>query len=206
MRTRTTELYRVLKKTGSFYYHCDWHASHYVKVMLDGIFGANLFVNEIVWKRQSSHNDAKQRSKHLGRVHDSIFLYLKSDNYNFKHLYKPYGQEYIEKNFKNVESESGRRFSLGDITATGGDAAGKGNPHYEFLGIERYWRFSKEKMEELYKQDRIIQTTKDSVPRQRDPASNSDCIRNIPICFIYQTYCLILFAKQNHILHFYFLN
>jgi DNA modification methylase len=167
MRPRTKELYRVLKKTGSFYYHCDWHASHYVKVMLDDIFGSNFFINEIIWKRQSSHNDAKQGSKHLGRVHDSIFLYSKSDNYYFKHLYKPYEQGYIEKNFRNVEKDSGRKFSLGDITAPGGGAAGKGNPHYEFLGIERYWRFSKERMEELFQQGRIVQSTPGSVPRQK---------------------------------------
>src|SRR5215213_3470151 len=57
MRPRCVQLARVLKKTGSFYYHCDWHASHYVKVMLDVIFGENNFVNEIIWKRQSAHND-----------------------------------------------------------------------------------------------------------------------------------------------------
>ena len=75
MRPRCVELARVLKKTGSFYYHCDWHASHYVKVMLDQIFGENNFINEIIWKRQAAHNDAKQGSKHLGRVHDTLFLY-----------------------------------------------------------------------------------------------------------------------------------
>ncbi len=58
MRPRCVELARVLKKTGSFYYHCDWHASHYVKVMLDQIFGENNFINEIIWKRQSAHSDA----------------------------------------------------------------------------------------------------------------------------------------------------
>src|ERR1700731_3863767 len=75
MRPRCVELKRVLKKTGSFYYHCDWHASHYVKVMLDQIFGENQFQNEIVWKRTHAHGNAKQGSKHLGRVHDSLFLY-----------------------------------------------------------------------------------------------------------------------------------
>ena len=65
MRPRCVELHRVLKKTGSFYYHCDWHASHYVKIMLDQIFGENQFHNEIIWKRQSAHSDAKQGSKHL---------------------------------------------------------------------------------------------------------------------------------------------
>ena len=74
MRPRCVQLARVLKKTGSFYYHCDWHASHYVKVMLDQIFGENNFVNEIIWKRQSPHNDAEQGSKHYGRVHDINFF------------------------------------------------------------------------------------------------------------------------------------
>jgi adenine specific DNA methylase Mod len=60
MRPRCVELARVLRKTGSFYYHCDWHASHYVKVMLDQIFGENCFQNEIVWKRSHAHSDTRQ--------------------------------------------------------------------------------------------------------------------------------------------------
>src|SRR3982751_492121 len=88
MRPRCVELTRVLKATGSLYYHCDWHASHYVKVMLDHILGEGNFVNEIIWKRQSAHNDAKQGSKHLGRVHDSIFFYASSEDYTFHHVYR----------------------------------------------------------------------------------------------------------------------
>ena len=165
MRPRCVEMSRVLKKTGSFYYHCDWHASHYVKVMLDQIFGENNFVNEIIWKRQSSHNDAKQGSKHLGRVHDSLFLYCGgSADYKFKHLYGPYDEEYVEKAYRHVEAETGRRYRLGDITAPGGGAPSKGNPHYEFLGVTRYWRYSKENMEELHRQGRIIQTKPGTVP------------------------------------------
>jgi DNA modification methylase len=165
MRPRCVELARVLKKTGSFYYHCDWHASHYVKVMLDQIFGENNFINEIIWKRQSSHNDAKQGSKHLGRVHDSIFLYCGGDEeYKFKHLYQSYDEDYVEKAYRFVEKETGRRYRLGDLTAPGGGAPSKGNPHYEFLGVTRYWRYSKENMEELYKQGRIIQTKPGTVP------------------------------------------
>ena len=97
MRPRCVELARVLKPTGTFYYHCDWHASHYVKVMLDQIFGEQGFINEIIWKRQSSHNDAKQGSKHLGRVHDTIFMYTKGSDYRFKHLYRPYDPDYVAK-------------------------------------------------------------------------------------------------------------
>jgi DNA modification methylase len=165
MRPRCVELARVLKPTGTFYYHCDWHACHYVKVMLDQIFGEGGFINEIIWKRQSSHNDAKQGSKHLGRVHDTIFMYSKSDDYFFKHLYRPYDPEYVEKFYRHVEAETGRRYQLGDLGAPGGAAPSKGNPHYEFLGVTRYWRYSKENMQKLYKEGKIIQTKPGSVPR-----------------------------------------
>jgi DNA modification methylase len=164
MRPRCVQLARVLKKTGSFYYHCDWHASHYVKVMLDQIFGENQFVNEIIWKRQSAHNDAKQGSKHLGRIHDSIFLYSKGDNYTFKHAYKPYDQSYMDDFYKFVEPKTGRRYRLSDITAPGGAAPSKGNPHYEFLGVTRYWRYSEANMKKLYEEGRIIQTKRGAVP------------------------------------------
>ena len=74
MRPRIRELYRVLKPTGSFYYHCDWHASHYVKVELDRIFGFNNFQNEIVWYRLYAHNDPKR----FGASHDVLLFYAKS--------------------------------------------------------------------------------------------------------------------------------
>lgn len=167
MRPRCVELHRVLKPNGGFYYHCDWHACHYVKVMLDQLFGENQFVNEIIWKRQSAHNDAKQGSKHLGRVHDTIFFYAKGQDYKFKHLYKPYDPEYIKDNYACIEDGTGRPYSLGDITAPGGAAPSKGNPHYEFLGVTRYWRFSKEEMQRLYDAGLIVQTKPGSVPRQK---------------------------------------
>ncbi|MDP9172892.1 MAG: restriction endonuclease [Planctomycetota bacterium] len=167
MRPRCVEMHRVLKEAGSFYYHCDWHASHYVKMMLDHIFGENQFVNEIIWKRQSAHNDAKQGSKHYGRVHESIFYFVKGNDYTFNHQYKAYDPEYVEKFYKHVDAETGRRYSLGDLGAPGGAAPSKGNPFYEFLGIERYWRFSKERMQELYEKGEIVQVKPGSVPRQK---------------------------------------
>jgi len=165
MRPRCVELARVLKPTGTFYYHCDWHASHYVKVMLDQILGEDNFVNEIIWKRQSSHNDAKQGSKHLGRVHDTLFMYASGKDYSFKHLYRPYDPEYIEKFYRHVEPDTGRRYQLGDLGAPGGAAPSKGNPHYDFLGVTRYWRYSKENMQKLYDEGRIVQTSPGAVPR-----------------------------------------
>ncbi|MBZ5566704.1 MAG: restriction endonuclease [Acidobacteriia bacterium] len=165
MRPRCVELARVLKPTGIFYYHCDWHACHYVKVMLDQILGEDNFVNEIIWKRQSSHNDAKQGSRHLGRVHDTLFMYAGSKDHYFKHLYRPYDAEYIEKFYHHVEPETGRRYQLGDLGAPGGAAPSKGNPHYDFLGVSRYWRYSRENMQKLYAEGRVVQTKPGAVPR-----------------------------------------
>lgn len=178
MRPRCVEMARVLKKTGSFYYHCDWHASHYVKVMLDQIFDEDNFVNEIVWKRQSAHNDAKQGSKHLGRVHDTLFFYAGGDDYSFNHQYRPYDAAYVEKFYKHIEPGTGRRYSLGDITAPGGAAEAKGNPFYKFLGVERYWRFSEAEMDRLYKAGEIIQAKPGAVPRQK---RYLDAGRGVPI-------------------------
>ncbi len=167
MRPRVVELARVLKDTGSFYYHCDWHASHYIKVLLDHVLGEGRFVNEIVWKRQSSHNDAKQGSKHLGRVHDTLLLYRKGKDYTFRHLYRPYDPEYVRDFYRFTEEGTGRRYQLGDLGAPGGAAPSKGNPHYEFLGVTRYWRYSQENMRKLYETGRIVQTKPGTVPRMK---------------------------------------
>jgi DNA modification methylase len=103
MRPRCVELARVLKKTGSFYYHCDWHASHYVKVLLDQIFGENCFVNEIVWKRSDAKSDVGQGAKHFGRVHDSIFYYHSGDSdYTFHPKFNPLPQSTIDSWYKHV--------------------------------------------------------------------------------------------------------
>ena len=155
--------YRVLKKTGSFYVHLDHHASHYMKVELDRLFGESNFINEIVWKRQvGTHSDTKQGAKHYGRLHDVILFYAKSADYVWNQQYQPYSQEYTEKFYKYVEPKTGRRYRLGDLTGPGG--AAKGNPRYEFLGVTRYWRYKKSEMERLHKEGRIIQTKKGNVP------------------------------------------
>jgi DNA modification methylase len=163
MKDRLAECYRVLKPTGSMYLHCDWHASHYLKVEMDRLFGETQFINEIVWKRQVAHSDAKQGAKHLGRLHDVILAYGKTESYNWNPQYLPYSQEYVDKFYKHIEPETGRRYALDNIAGPGG--ASKGNPHYEFMGIKRYWRYSKERMEQLLKEGRIIQSKSGNVPR-----------------------------------------
>ena len=165
MAARLVELHRVLKPTGSLYLHCDPTASHYLKIILDAIFGAENFQNEIVWKRTSAHSDTRQGNVlHMGRIHDVILFYTKTDLATRNEIHQPYSEDYINRFYK-YQDEDGRRYRLGDITGPGG--ASKGNPQYEFLGVTRYWRYSKERMEELYSQGRIIQTKPGNVPQYK---------------------------------------
>jgi len=162
MRPRCVELARVLKTTGSFYYHCDWHASHYVKVMLDHVLGENNFQNEIVWKRSDAKGDAGQGAKHLGRCHDTLFYYTGgSDDCTFNRLYTPFTEEYIETFYRHKDPD-GRRWKRDNLLGPGG--AAKGNPKYEFLGVTRYWRHKQEKMQKLYEAGRIVQMSPGAVP------------------------------------------
>lgn len=106
MRPRCVELRRVLKATGSFYYHCDWHASHYVKVMLDQIFGENQFQNEIVWQRTFAHGNA---GRSFGNVTDSIFYFVGSKAYVWNPVYGKFAPEYIAQRFSYSDPD-GRRW------------------------------------------------------------------------------------------------
>jgi DNA modification methylase len=164
MALRLIELRRVLKPTGSIYLHCDPTASHYLKLVMDAVFGPENYVNEVIWKRQSSHNDAKQGSRHFGRIHDVLLFYRRSDAAGLNHQYKAYDEDYLTKFYRFVEPDSGRRYRLSDITAPGGASPAKRNPHYEFLGVTRYWRYSEENMKKLYAEGRIVQSKPGGVP------------------------------------------
>lgn len=157
-------LRELLAEDGGIYVHLDYHVAHYAKVILDEVFGVDRMVNEVIWKRQTAKGDVTQGARHMGRIHETIFLYSKSENYAWNVVYTPYDQSYIDDFYRHLDQD-GRKFQLGDITAPG--KATKGNPYYEFLGVTRYWRFSKERMQELYEQGRIVQTTPGSVPRQK---------------------------------------
>src|SRR5205823_3576076 len=164
MAPRLVQLQRILKSTGSLYLHCDPTASHYLRMLLDGIFGARNFRTEIIWKRSSAHSDAAQGRKQHGRIHDTLFFYTKSNEWTWNHLFTEYDETYVESFYKFVEPGTGRRYRLGDITAPGGASPKKKNPYYEFLGVKRYWRYSKERMRKLYKEGRILQSKPGAVP------------------------------------------
>ena len=162
MAPRLVELRRVLKPTGSIYLHCDPTASHYLKLLMDTVFGPEQFRTEITWKRTSAHSDTKQGRQQHGRVHDLILFYSKSDAWTWNPLYTKYDQDYVDQFYRHIEPETGRRYRLGDLTGPGG--AAKGNPSYEVMGVTRYWRYSKERMAELIEQGRIVQTRPGAVP------------------------------------------
>lgn len=165
MSARLVELHRVLKNSGSLYLHCDPTASHYLKILLDAIFGPERFINEIIWKRSSAHSDTKQGSKHFGRLSDTILFYSKSEDRTWNQLYGPYDQAYIDRDYRRVEEGTGRRYRLSDMSGPGG--AAKGNPSYEVMGVTRHWRFSEERMTELIDQGRVIQTQAGAVPQYK---------------------------------------
>jgi len=164
MTARLIELHRVLKPTGSIYLHCDPTASHYLKIVMDTIFGAEYFRNEITWKRSGAHSDVKQGRKAYGNIVDNLLYYTKSDEYTFNPQFTEYDEEYVRKNYDNTDPD-GRRWKSSDLSGPGG--AAKGNPQYEFLGVTRYWRFSKENMERLLAEGRIHQSNPNAVPRMK---------------------------------------
>lgn len=147
MAARLIELHRVLKPTGSLYLHCDPTASHYLKILLDAVFGKDRFINEIVWKRYGAHNDIGQGSRHYGRVNDIILFYSKSQTRIWNQQYTPQSAEYIRERFQYTD-RNGRRYTDTPLTGPGG--AEKGNPVYEWNGHTRAWRISKDTMQQKH--------------------------------------------------------
>ncbi|MDE2716131.1 MAG: DNA methyltransferase [Chloroflexota bacterium] len=125
MTPRLVELRRVLKPTGSIYLHCDPTASHYLKLLMDAIYGARYFRSEISWRRTNAHNDAKQGRRQYGNVRDSILFYSKGNRWNWNWQYTEYDKEYVDAFYKFMEQGSGRLYQKGDLTAAkpGGDTS-----------------------------------------------------------------------------------
>lgn len=160
MRPRCIELARVLKPTGSFYYHCDWHANGYVRVMLDQILGENQFQNEIIWKRANAHNDPKG----YGRITDTIFFYTKGPKYTWNTQHTPYREGYYESHYK--KDEQGRWFRTVPLDAP---RHGEGSPNllYDWKGKHpapsRTWAVKRETMEQ-YEREGLIRYTRTGTP------------------------------------------
>ena len=164
MYERIILLREFLADNGTIWVHCDASKGHYIKVILDEVFGQDNFINHITWKRTFAHGDMGQGAKHLGRICDYILVYQKTQNVKLNSVYTPYEAEYVERVYK-YQDDDGRRWQSVSLTGPGG--AAKGNPFYEFLGVSRYWQYSKENMQRLYQEGKIYQSKPGAVPRRK---------------------------------------
>ena len=185
MTPRLVELRRVLKPTGSIYLHCDPTASHYLKLLMDAVFGPGHFRSELNWRRTNAHNDAKQGRRQYGNVRDTIFFYTKGDKWTWNWLYTDYDSQYVDSFYKFTEQDSGRRYQKDNLTAAkpGGDTSYEWrvklprggdweadlkkeyvNPidGWEYKGVSpyrgRYWAYSHALMVAMEEEGRLVYT------------------------------------------------
>lgn len=152
MAPRLIELRRVLKATGSVYLHCDPTASHYLKLLMDAVYGPSMFRSEVIWKRTSAHSSAKR----YGPVHDSLLFYSKSDSYAWNRIFEPYNQGYLE-TFFDQQDEDGRRWKRMDLTGAG---VRHGETGQKWRGIDvtakgRHWAYPPSTLDNLDRDGRI---------------------------------------------------
>ena len=159
MAIRILEMHRILQQTGSLYLHCDPTMSHYLKMVLDAVFGQQNFRNEITWKRTDAHNDGKR----YGKITDSILFYSKSRAYTWNKIYTPYSDEYVKREFR-YEDEKGV-YKHADLTA---ESLAGGGYEYEFHGHQRVWKRSLKSMKELERNGMLhYPKKKGGVPRYK---------------------------------------
>jgi len=151
MTARLVELHRILRSTGSLYLHCDPTASHYLKIILDTIFGPQNFRNEIIWKRQSAHSDAKTK---FSDVTDTILFYAKSKDTLFHPQYGQHDPQYIETFYRFDDHDGRGLYRLGDMASPNP----RPNMMYEWMGFSypaKGWRYQRETMQKLHDEGRI---------------------------------------------------
>ncbi len=153
MTARLVELHRVLKPTGSIYLHCDPTASHYLKIVMDAIFGKENFRSQIIWKRKTGRGDTGGTSKRFGTVTDVFLFYGKTENTIFHQLYKANDPAYVKKHYKHQDPD-GRIYRIADLSSP----SPRPNLTYEHKGYqppEKGWAISREKMELWDQQGRL---------------------------------------------------
>ena len=161
MAVRLLEMHRVLKDTGSIYLHCDPTASHYLKGLMDAIFGAANFRCEITWRRNKAKGLAFSGYPNNS---DYLLYYSKSADFTWHRAYRPHDPEYVSKFYRHVEPETGRRYQL---TSLINPNKNRPNLTYEFLGVTRVWRWTQERMQRAYEEGRVVQSRPGTVPREK---------------------------------------
>ncbi len=160
MAIRLFELHRVLKNTGCLYLHCDPTASHYLKILLDQVFGIKTFKNEIIWKRTQPKGHAYTR---FPSSHDVILFYAKEKSAKFNTQFKPHDPEYVGKFYKYIEEKTGRKYRLDNLANPNKN---RPNLTYEFppgSGTIRVWRWTKDRMSKAWKEGRVVLPRKGKV-------------------------------------------
>jgi DNA modification methylase len=158
MAPRLLELHRVLKPTGSLYLHCDPVASHYLKLMLDKVFGPTRFRNEITWKRTSAHSDARK----YGCNADTLLFYTMTDDYSWASQYTTHSAEYLSR-FRQKDAD-GRLWADFDLSAKGLSGGGY---DYEYRGVRSLWRCPIETMQRLDEEGRLHFTSRGGIRLKR---------------------------------------
>ena len=163
MAPRLVELHRVLRDTGSIWLHCDPTMSHYLRVLLDSIFGAANFRNEVIWQRTLAKS---YQTRRLPSNHDVILSYTKGKNatWNSEAAFIPYARALppaTDKRYSLIDDD-GRRYTLDSLI---GPDDPRPNLTYEFLGITRRWRWSRDRMQAAYGAGLVVQTAPGKVPR-----------------------------------------
>lgn len=166
MAVRLIELHRVLKPTGSLYLHCDPTASHYLKILLDAVFGKENYRNEVIWQRVTGKSLMKKR---LPTNHDVLLAYQKTDRatWNDSAIHIPYDLENLPEKTKAKYSHrdpDGRMYQLDNLINPNSN---RPNLTYEFLGVTKVWRWTKERMQAAYEAGLVVQSGPGKVPRQK---------------------------------------
>ena len=184
MAVRLLELRRVLKDSGSIYLHCDPTASHYLKLVMDAVFGSGQYLNEMTWKRSSAHSDTRQGMKRAGKIRDVVLVYTKTGDYVWNPQYMPYTEDYLEAEYRHVTPDN-RHYKETDVTAAkpGGDTEYDWRvkrptyektrwladltdeymtpvPRWEYKAVNpyrgRYWAYSKANLSSFWKEGRLV--------------------------------------------------
>ena len=161
MAPRLVELRRALKPTGSLYLHCDPTASHYLKLLLDAVFGGEWFLNEIIWKRTHAHGSARR----YGPVHDTLLFCAKSEEYVWTHPKLTHDPEYVEKHFKLVDEKTGRQFEPITLTGSGVRHGESGKPWrgIDPTKVSRHWALPGKLLDRLGIQGETVQDKLDAL-------------------------------------------
>ncbi len=160
MAPRLVELRRVMTPTGTIYLHCDTTASHYLKLLMDGVFGPQNFRNEISWRRS---NPKSLSTINFPNCRDILIRYTKSDECTFNKVYGEHNPEYIRTAYRYADPD-GRRYRLLPLLNPNDN---RPNLTYEFLGVTRVWRWSKDRMKKAYKDGLVVQLKPGAVPQYK---------------------------------------